>query len=323
MKRTSSKTARVNNSRTRKKSRARLFVVLSALNILLTVLIAVLFPVAFSNDAKTAEKRKSWLGITGITVTGNTRYDNEAIIGVSGLTEGESVFSINKGQITKRLRKSFPYVEKAEIDINFRRGVTVRITEFPELGAVYANGSWMVVNHEGVGLLKMPLRSERPLRKLYLKGAKTIANEVGEQVLSKQSLSIATQLVDAFEDYKLDGIGVIDMSNPNDIRLHWKNQIVILMGNDSNLRYEVAVVASSLPKVVARHGETATGVLNVSLYSDNTVESPTVIFTPSSLLNDRPEQVGSGTAGSTTAAQPLAGAATTTSARNQTTSRNG
>ncbi len=312
MKRRTSKKTHTQNSRARKKGRARLFVVLLALNLLLAVLIAVLFPVAFGNDAETAEKRKSWLGITRITVTGNTRYDDEAIIGVSGLTEGESVFSINKGQITKRLRKSFSYVQKAEININLRREVTVHITEFPELGAVYLDGSWMVVNHEGVGLLKMPLRSERPLRKLYLKGAKTIADQEGKQVLSEESLSMVTQLVDAFEDYKLDGIAVIDISNPNDIRLNWKNQIDILMGNDSNLRYEVAVIAGSLPKVLARHGETATGVLNVSLYSDSTVEAPTIIFTPSSLLNkeEEPEAAGSTTDGQS------GSAVTTTTAQN-------
>ena len=286
-------TTRRKNSQKRKKNRFRLFAVLSILNVLLVVLIVVLFPAAFGNDAATEEKKKSMLGITAITVEGNTRYDTEALLGVSGLAEGQSVFSISKGQVSKRLRKAFSYIEKADVQVNLRREVTLRITETPELGAVYANGSWLVVDHSGVALLKMPLRSERPLRKLYLQGAEVINDTVGKPALSERSLSIAKELSLALEQYKIDGVGVVDMSNPNDIRLNWKNQITIALGNDSNLSYEMAVVASTLPKVLARHGATATGLLNVSLYSDSTVEAPTVIFTPSSLLDketDKTEQ---------------------------------
>lgn len=304
------------NSQKRKKNRFRLFAVLSILNVLLVVLIVVLFPAAFGNDAKTEEKKKSMLGITAITVEGNTRYDTEALLGVSGLEKGQSVFSISKGQISKRLRKAFSYVERADVEVNFRREVTLRITETPELGAVYANGSWLVVDHSGVVLLKMPLRSERPLRKLYLKGAEVVNDAVGKPALAERSLAIAKELSLALEQYHIDGVGVIDMSNVNDIRLNWKNQITIALGNDSNLNYEMAVVASTLPKVLARHGETATGLLNVSLYSDSTVEAPTVIFTPTALLekeSDKTEQNTTDTSSTATGTNT----ATTTSAQNR------
>ncbi len=306
-------TARRNNNRKRKKNRFRLFVVLSIVNVLLMVLIVVLFPAAFGNDAATEEKKKSMLGITAITVEGNTRYDTEALLGVSGLAEGQSVFSVSKGQVSKRLRKAFSYVERADVEVNLRREVTLRITEKPELGAVYANGSWLVVDHSGVVLLKMPLRSERPLRKLYLKGAEVTNDTVGKPALGERSLAIAKELSLAFEQYNIDGIGIIDMSNPNDIRLNWKNQITIALGNDSNLNYEMAVVASTLPKVLARHGETATGLLNVSLYSDSTVEAPTVIFTPSALLDKESDETQQNTTDTSTTATGTDTATTTTS----------
>ena len=37
--------------------------------------------------------------------------------------------------------------------------------------------------------------------------------------------------------------------------------------------------------VMNRHGDTAPGVLNLSQYSDEKIESPVVVFTPSELLN--------------------------------------
>ena len=40
-----------------------------------------------------------------------------------------------------------------------------------------------------------------------------------------------------------------------------------------------------IPQVLNRHGDTATGRLNMMQYSDEKIDSPAVIFTPSELLN--------------------------------------
>ncbi|MBQ7038370.1 MAG: FtsQ-type POTRA domain-containing protein [Clostridia bacterium] len=270
------------SSQKRKQNRFRLFVVLSVVNILLLVLTILLLPAALQKP--TTEDKPSALGIRSITVLGNTQYDNEAIIGVTGIKVGQSVFSVNKGQAAKRLKKEFVYVRDVDIDISFKREVTIRITEAEEMGAVYAGGGWVVVDENGVGLQKIPIESERPLRRMYLKGAGTLTDQVGKQVLNERSLSIIGEICTAFELYELGYVSEIDMTNLNDIRVNWKNQIDIALGNDSNLTYEIAVAATSIPKILARHGETATGLLNVSQYSDATVETPTIIFTPSSLL---------------------------------------
>lgn len=272
------------NSQKRKKNRFRLFVVLSVVNVLLIVFTLLLLPAALSKPKTDGEDKPSALGIRSITVEGNTQYDNEAIVGVSGLEVGQSVFSVNKGQAAKRLQQEFAYVRDVDIDISFKREVTIRITEAQEMGAVYANGSWVVVDEKGLGLQKIPIESERPLRRMYLKGAGTLTDEIGKQVLDERSLAIVAEICTAFKLYELGDVSEIDMTNLNDIRVNWKNQIDIALGNDSNLTYEIAVAAYSIPKVLARHGETATGLLNVSQYSDATVETPTIIFTPSSLL---------------------------------------
>ncbi|MBQ9964228.1 MAG: FtsQ-type POTRA domain-containing protein [Clostridia bacterium] len=259
---------------------------LSIVNIALLVLTILLLPAALDTPKTDENGKPSPLGIRSITVEGNTVYDNEAIIGISELEIGQSVFAVNKGQIEKRLKKEFVYVRDVAVDLSFKRDVTLRITQAEEMGAVYANGGWVIVDENGIGLQKEPIESERPLRRMYLKGAGTLTDEIGKQVLDERSLAIIGEICSAFETYELGEISEIDMSNLNDIRANWKNQITIAFGNDSNLAYEVAVAATSIPKILARHGQTATGLLNVSQYSDPTVETPTIIFTPSSLLDD-------------------------------------
>ncbi len=272
------------NSQKRQRNRFRLFVVLSVVNVLLLVFILLLLPSALAKPKTDEQDKPSSLEIVSITVSGNTQYDNEAIIGVSGLKVGQSIFSINKGQIAKRLKQEFAYVRGVKVDINFKRQVTLSITEAEEMGAVYANGGWVVVDKNGIGLQKIPIESERPLRRMYLKGAGTLTDELGKQVLDERSLAIIAEICNAFELYELGDVSEIDMTNLTDIRVNWKNQIDILLGNDSNLTYEIAVAATSIPKILARHGEAATGLLNVSQYSDATIQTPTIIFTPSSLL---------------------------------------
>ncbi len=278
------------NSQKRKRNRFRLFVVLSVLNVALLVLTVLLLPAALDTPKTDENGKPSPLGIRSIKVEGNTVYDDEAIIGISELEVGQSVFSVNKGQIAKRLKKTFAYVRDVNVDISFKREVTVRITQAEEMGAVYANGGWVIVDENGVGLHKEPIESERPLRRMYLKGAGTLTDEIGKQVLDERSLSIISEICGAFELYNLGDISEIDMSNSHDIRANWKNQITVAFGNDSNLSYEVAVAATAIPKVLARHGQTATGLLNVSQYSDPAIETPSIIFTPSALLDDEPKK---------------------------------
>ncbi len=262
-----------------KQKRFRLFAALSVVNVLLLVFTILLLPAAFNTPDK--KNKPAALGVRSITVEGNTQYDNDAIIAISGIRVGQSVFSVNKGQAVKKIKQTFSYVEEVKVDVSFSRNVVIRITEAEEMGAVYADGSWVVVDAEGKGLLRLPMESERPLRRLYLKGAQVVSGELGKQVLSDRSLAIVSEIFEAFELYGLGDVNEIDMTSLSDIRVNWKNQITIALGNDSNLTYEIAVAAATIPKVLDRHGASASGVLNVSQYSDKTIETPSIIFTPS------------------------------------------
>ena len=258
--------------------RFRLFVALSIANAVLLLLILLLLPAALRKP-----DRPSFLGLRSIVVVGNTKYDNDAIVGISGMKVGQSVFSVKKKAVEQALESSFSYIADAQVEISFNREATIRVTEVTELGAVYAGGGWMVVDTAGKGLMWLPIESERPLRRLYLKGVQTISNEVGKQVVSDRSMAIISEIFEAFDTYKLGEVNEIDMSNINNIRVNWNNQIVIALGNDSNLSYEIAVVAATIPKVLDRYGASATGKLDVSQYSDPTIKNPQIVFSPSSL----------------------------------------
>lgn len=270
-------------SRKRAKARLRLFLALCGGCVVMVVAILLLLP-TFLGGLGSADK-PSALGVTAITVEGNTRYDEAAVLGVCGIRVGQSVFSVNRRQAANRLKDEFHFFEDVAVKINLSRKITIHVTEAEVMGAVYADGQWVMISRKGIGLQATPVTTERPLRQMYIKGADALSATPGQQVLSEENLSIVTQILDAAEAVGLTDISEVDIENRADIRVNWNNQITILLGNDSNLRHEIAAAAGALPVIFDKHGKTVTGQLNLRQYANPEVTEPAIVFTPSELLS--------------------------------------
>ncbi len=237
--------------------------------------------------------------VKSVTVTGDTRYRTEEIIRASGIYVGQSIWSVDKKAAIERILGAFPYIETASVSNTAYDAVEIAVTETAELGAMYANGQWLVVGTNGKALEALPVEGDRPMRYLYFKGATPLTGELGRQAMDDRSLAIAEELIAAFETYKLTGICEIDMTNKSDIRLNWNNRITIKLGNDSQLTHQVGVVVSMLPGIEEQYGSEARGQIDASAYSSGGVYA---VFTPEELLNQT----------TTTTANPDGTAKTTT-----------
>ncbi len=236
-----------------------------------------------TQPAQAGQAGEALFAVKTVKVIGNTRYAEEAVIKASGIVPGQSIWSVNKKEASKKILESFPYFETVSISSSGYSTIEIKVTETQPLCAIYDGTDWMVVGVNGKGLEKMPVESDRPFRHLYVKGARPISTQLGEKVLDDQTLSIITELTQAFSQHKLENVCVIDITNKNDIQLNWNNQITIKMGNPSNLTHQISVVVSALPGIQARYGDTAAGRLDVSSYSQKDAK-PRAIFTPQELL---------------------------------------
>ena len=284
MRTTSSQNSRQARNRKRAQNRVRLFLALCAGSFVMLVAILLLLP-SFIGGLH-SEDKPSALGVTAITVEGNTRYDEEAVVAISGIKKGQSVFSVDRRKAANALKKEFYFFDEVTVKIDMGRRVTIRVTEAEVMGAVYAEGQWVLVSHKGIGLQASPVTTERPLRQLYIKGAGVLTAELGKPVLDEESSAIVAEIFDAAAAVGLDNITMVDIENRTDIKLNINNQITVLLGNDSNLRHEIAAAASALPVIYDKHGKTVTGQLNLKQYSNPEVKEPAIVFTPSEVLNE-------------------------------------
>lgn len=304
----------MSNGKQTQQNRQRKRAVASVYFVLLLMLLVLGGATAFlwiSLPSRNQEREASvpLFGVQEVAVTGDTRYSTEDIAAASGIHIGQSIFSLNKVAAHDTILASFPYLESVEIFNNSLNTVEIRVTEAEAIGALYWNGSWLVVGSSGKGLETLPLQGDVPPRYLYLRGAAVTEEAgVGRLSLGERSCDVVNTLLRAFEQYEFTGISEIDLTDLSDIRLRLNDRITIKLGNATQLTYQVAVLAESLPYVYESYGKKAEGLLDISSYS-NEDSTDMVVFTSQDVLDQQLSDTGT-TAGGTTDSTTASGGGT-------------
>lgn len=225
-----------------------------------------------------AAAKPAVFGVKAVMVEGETRYDREAIAGLSGIRVGQSLLTVNKLRAIENIKKNFPYIRDVSVGNASFDTICITVREAEPIGAVYSAGQWLVVDDTGKALEALPIEGDRPPRYLYFKGAELQGSHPGEIVMAQRDVDIVNTLINAFDQYRLDDVTEIDLSEKADIRLDWKNQITLLMGGDSNLDREVKVAATILPELMKNRGNNVTGVLDMRAYANPEVGDPQAIY---------------------------------------------
>ncbi|MGI6264184.1 MAG: cell division protein FtsQ/DivIB [Acutalibacteraceae bacterium] len=263
-------------------TRAQLAVTLIVAILLMIVVNLVLF--LSTPSSTSAGERAALFGVKKIVVEGNTRYDEAAIIGKSGIRIGQSIFSLNKEKAGENVRQAFAFAEKVTVDTKLGLDtVRIAITEATPLGVIPTAEGWLLVSTTGRGLQLTGGDSEVPMRYLAIRGSTGQDPTVGGQALDKRSLTIVTTLRKTLTENDLGQLTEIDMTDKTDIRVRWNNQITFLVGNDDNLDHKASVIAATMQKVLADYGQSARGTLNVRAYSDAEDQKKYIVFRPEGL----------------------------------------
>lgn len=293
----------------RRITRFQMAVILFVAILVVTGGVAALLVVA-SRSGTSGSGKHAAFGIKKIEVAGETRYAHDAIINASGLSVGQSILFANKKKAAEKIAAAFPYIETISIRNSSFDTVQISVKEMEAAGAIYADGKWLVVSANGKALEALPVEGDRPPRYLYFKGVTPLATQPGQIVINERNLNILRSLMTAFdknktckvdgEEVEMNGFVEIDLSDTADIRLNWRDEMTVLIGNDNNLSHKVAVAVTAMAKVRKSLGDSAVGQIDVRTYSDTDTENDRAVYTPKELLTTAPPSSGTATGSGTT-----------------------
>ncbi len=231
------------------------------------------------------ENTQAVFGVKTIDVEGSVHYTAEEIVEASGLYIGQSIFSLKKRQAAEKILQAFPYVEQVTVDSPTLTTLKITIEEAEPVAVVAKDDGWIILGANGKGLEALPEGSERLSEYVRVRCGLLDDAAVGSRLLSDESMDALQALFTAFSAHSLTDIREIDLRDDTDIRLNWRDQIVLALGNDINLDHKIEVLAAKvISLVLEKHGDTARGVINVSSYSGSDPDQYQAVFTPENLL---------------------------------------
>ncbi len=180
--------------------------------------------------------------IENISVTGCTRYQEREIILSSGIMLKENMFRLNGKEIEKKLVDEYSYIKSVDLHRKLPDTVILQVTEAEPAGAVDAGAGYTLISAEGRVLeCNTPVLPEG--LQVVLGFSKDPLKE-GEY-LNEEDTANAQRMfktVQAAQESGFTAYDAIDLSDPYNIRLYYKEQFEIILGTDSDLAYKLELV---------------------------------------------------------------------------------
>ena len=256
----------------------RMAIVLTVL-LLLALIIALVVLHISGSIAKHNGTKTEFLAVTAIDVTEDTRYTPEEIIEASGLFVGESLLVVNKVEAHNAILAQFPYLDYVDVSNSSFSTIHITVRETTVLGAVQLTDGFMVMGENNHALEQLA-EEALPADMLRVYGADTVGQTVGETLLAERDMQMCRTLFAAAESYQLDNMSRIDLTEKTNVRIRWKEQIDVVLGNESNLAAQIKALTGILPTLLANNGDAVTGRLDMTSYADDDASNDRAIFSP-------------------------------------------
>ena len=198
--------------------------------------------------------------IKEIKVLNNVRVDTETVLKVSGISEGDNIFRINKIKANRQLEK-MPFVESVKIKRHIPSKIEIILNENTECAFIKFMGNYIGIDMNGKILeilqsddgIELPVVTGISLKSFTI-GKKTAFNDSGDdkimfELLEHLKTNEIAQYVKAI-NFKKDG----------KLQLTLKDKTKVELGDSKKLKYKTAY----LKAILAELGDTAGGVIELS-----------------------------------------------------------
>lgn len=271
----------------RRRRRRRLMILRTAIVLAVVLLFLLVGALLVMKIVGTQQSKRgettAFLAVQEILVEGDTRYTAQQIIEKSGLYVGQSLMGVNKVQAHDALLAAFPYLNSVEVGNASFDTLRIRVTETKVMGAVQTDDGYIIVGENNHALEKVTAEN-LPEGTLRIAGAALVGDTLGGTLLDERSLGICRTLVAAASLYGLEDMTTIDMAEKTNISILLDERLQVVLGNESNMPEQIAVLVDTLPTLRKNNGEDAAGRLDMTSYADDDANNDKSIYTPPELL---------------------------------------
>lgn len=208
-----------------------------------------------------------------IKVTGNTKYDETAIIEKSGIEMGENLIMLNSPKVADTLKEEFVYIEGVRVKKNIFTGTAqILITEAEPFCTLRTENDFYLISRQGTILERLPQTPENMYTVIGLDiNDAMIGNTLNSE--GDEQLTVLEEIFGAIENTQMERITEIDVSDVLNISANYDNRINVEFGTSTELEYKMKYAKEVLVNKIKSYER---GTLDVSYCHT----SPNVVFSP-------------------------------------------
>ena len=198
--------------------------------------------------------------IENISSSGSKVYTGEQIISASGIKKGDNLFTVDKGEVIKRLQSKLPYVETVKFERRLPGSLKIKVTDADEYCCIQSGKKYYTVSSSGRVLSESDTASENiyEIRGANVKCKVGALLEFGDKEDSRFIESLSKSLND-------NGIKInyIDITDDINLTVGADDRFTVNYGTANNIEEKTKHLAGMIAQIPEKSG----GNINLSMWT--------------------------------------------------------
>lgn len=194
---------------------------------------------------------RSFLPVTRFELSGVTQYDKADIIGRSGIKEGDKLYSIDLGDVEKRLLEECPYLEDATVEREFPNKIVFKVIEKIPTWYVEVSGDYYSLD-ENLLVIEETKNEQKFLNlgvpRLVLPNLRSlICGELPDFGADETEIRKAIELMTSIQKTNLKSrMSLVDMESRFDVNVIIDGKYNVYLGDVSDIEEKIAAIEKIL-----------------------------------------------------------------------------
>ena len=194
---------------------------------------------------------RSFLPVTRFELSGLTQYERAEIIGHSGISSGDKLYSIELDEAEERLLAACPYLEEVEVERKFPNKIIFRVVEKDPYWYLEVSGDYYALDSNFFVIEETKNREkfvQMGVPQLVLPNLRSlISGELPDFGADETEIRKALELVSAVQSTTLKSrMTLVDMESRFDVNIVVDGKYYVYMGDVSDIKEKLEAVEKIL-----------------------------------------------------------------------------